>query len=127
MAVGFWDAFAVGNTVTASTTISSPGVCAVSLPAVAGKTTYVTGFQVVGTGANSATTVNATLASLIGSVTFTYSIAVPTPNTAAITMLQVQFLYPIPASAANTAITLSVPSFGTGNTSVTANIYGITQ
>ncbi|WP_283807294.1 hypothetical protein [Bradyrhizobium sp. Tv2a-2] len=38
--------------------------------------------------------------------------------------LDVQFNPPLPASAANTAITVSCPSLGSGNTNNSVNVYG---
>lgn len=96
---------------------------AATLPAVAGKTNYVTGIEVTGAGATAAAVVVATLAGLLGG-TASYIITAPAGATVAILPLVVIFDPPMPASAVNTAITLSVPALGAGNTNVAANIHG---
>lgn len=94
-----------------------------ALPAVAGKTNYVTGFDISNGGATALLDVLATLAGLVGGVTLTY---VATALTAAggASSRQVQFTPPLPANAINTAITLTVPALGVGNAQSVANIYG---
>lgn len=96
---------------------------AASLPAVASKTNYVTGFQITAAGATAASVVSVTLTGLI-SGTATYTFVAPAGVTAQATPLIVSFPAPIPASAVNTAITVTCPSLGSGNTNATANIQG---
>lgn len=123
------NAVAIGSTPPGATmiTATSGNVAAASavatLAAAPGKTTYVTGINITGAGATAASIVTAVLSGLVtGSQSFT--IAVPAGVTTAITPLHFAFTTPIPASAANTAIVLTVPSFGSGNTNVTANAQG---
>jgi hypothetical protein len=90
---------------------------------VIGKTTYIAGFSVTGSGATAGLPVNVTLVGLKGgNLSFTYTAAagVLVGNTPLI----IEFPTPIPASATNTAITLSCPSLGSGNTNNVANIHG---
>lgn len=94
-----------------------------SIPAVAGKTAYVAGFDITGSGATAASVVNPTLAGILGG-TATYTLAVVAGATLGNQVLHVTFTPPFPASAVNTAITLSCPALGLGNTNNTANIYG---
>jgi hypothetical protein len=110
--------------VTAASGNVGAAAATVSLPAVSGRTNYVSGFSVTGLGATGALTLQITLGSLVGSVTQTYIYEVPAGVTTAAPTLVVTFNPPIPASAANTAITLTVPSFGTGNTNASANVWG---
>lgn len=111
-------------------TSSSGNVAAASavatLPGVAGKTTYITGFEITGGGATAASLVVATLAGII-SGTASYVVAVPVGATLGITPLSVQFSQPIPASAANTAIVLTLPSLGAGNTNAAVVAHGFQQ
>jgi hypothetical protein len=110
--------------VTAASGNVAASAATISLPAVSGRTNYVSGFSVTGLGATGAATLQITLGSLIGSVTQTYIYEVPAGATTAAPTLIVTFAPPLPASAANTAITLTVPSFGSGNTNASANIWG---
>lgn len=94
-----------------------------TLAAAAGKTTYITGFDITGAGATAASVISITITGMLGG-TLTYTLAIPAGVTTAVQSLVVQFLYPMPASGANTAIVVNMPSFGAGNTNATANAYG---
>jgi hypothetical protein len=97
-----------------------------TLPAIAGKTTYVTGFSITGAGATAAAVVNVTLAGLpTGSLNFTYCAVAGV--TAANTPLVVVFPEPLPASGVAAIIQLTCPALGAGNTNNCANIYGFAQ
>lgn len=94
-----------------------------ALPAVANKTNYVSGIEVTASGATAGLPVVATLAGLLGGTknyifTFPAGVLVPAQP------LIVPFDPPLPASAVNTAITLTVPASGAGGTNCTANIRG---
>lgn len=94
-----------------------------TLPAVAGKTTYITGFEITGAGATAAAVVLATLAGLVGGMA-TYVVVAPAGATTGITMMVVSFPMAIPASAVNTAITLTLPALGAGNTNAAVTVHG---
>lgn len=96
---------------------------AATLAAVADKTNHITGFEVTATGSTAAAVVLVTVTGLVGG-TLTYIFAAPTGATVAATPLLVTFPTPIPASAVNTAITLTVPALGLGNTNSAAVIHG---
>lgn len=98
-------------------------VATAALPAVALKTNYVEGFTITGAGATLASNVIATIAGLLGG-TNSYIVTAPVGATVAIQATYVEFTTPRPASAVNTAITLSMPSLGTGNTHACVNIWG---
>ena len=106
---------------------SSGNVAAASavatLAAATGKTTYISGFSITGLGATAAGVSLATLAGVLGG-TMTFVIPVPVGATIGITPLNVNFNPPLPASAVNTAIVLTVPTFGSGNTNAAANAWG---
>lgn len=108
-------------------TSSSGNVAAASavatLPGVAGKTTYCTGFQITGGGATAGSLVLATLAGLI-SGTATYVVGAATGAAVQNTPLTVTFNPPIPASGLNTAIVLTLPSLGAGNTNAAVSAQG---
>lgn len=97
-----------------------------ALPAVAGKTNYLTHFTVDGLGATAASVITVTITGLRGG-TITRHLSVPAGATTAIAPLSADFARGRPASAANTAVTLNVPSFGAGNTSAVAQIHGFTR
>lgn len=98
-------------------------VAAATIPAVAGKTAYVAGFDISGTGATVGAAVSATLAGILGG-TATYTVVAATGAAVANQVVAIRFDPPFPASAVNTAITLSCPALGAGNTNNSANIYG---
>lgn len=111
-----------GASATTAATAGAP-----ALAAVAGKTNFVTGFSISGSGATGASTIAITLTGLLGG-TQTFYLSIPAiGSTPAIVPFIVNFNPPLPASAVNTAITLNVPSFGAGNITVAANIYGFVQ
>jgi hypothetical protein len=85
---------------------------------------FLTGVHCSYLGATAAGGVTATITGLLGG---TKSFVVPVP--AGVTVgAQIINLFtggpPIPASAVNTAITLSVPALGAGNTTTYCSLYG---
>lgn len=98
-------------------------VATATMAAVAGKTNYVTGFSVTGTGATVALGVLATLTGVInGPLSYAYAAV----GGAALSNapLIVSFPTPIPASAVNTPVSLSLPALGLGNTIAVATLHG---
>lgn len=96
---------------------------AATIPAVAGKTAYVTGFEITAGGATAAALVEATLAGIRGG-TATYIFGAPAGAAVQATPLIVKFQMPIPASAPNTAISITLPALGAGNTKAAVAIHG---
>jgi hypothetical protein len=99
---------------TATATLAAGGV---------NRFTYICGFAAAGGGATAASTVNLTITNIVlGTMTFNFGAnagaGVPT------TPLSVQFNPCLPANAANTAIVVSMPSLGTGNTNASVNAWG---
>jgi len=117
---------AIANAIVTASAAAAAAAMAPVLPAVAGQTNFVTGFQITGGGATAASVIVVTLTGLIGG-TRTYDIAVPAGVTLGITPLVVEFSEPIPATGPNVAITLNVPSFGAGNTNAAATLEGFLQ
>ena len=109
--------------VTASSGNVANASAAAALPAVAGKTNYVTGITITAGGATAAALVNATLTGVIGG-TMTYTFGTPVGATVAATPFTFQFYPPVAASAVNTAITLTLPALGAGNTNAAVTIQG---
>lgn len=99
------------------------GSAAASLAAVSGKTNYIAGFQVTASGATAALVVNVTMAGVITG-TQTYTFVFPAGVTTAATPLIVKFDPPVPASATNTAITVTLPASGAGGTNAAVNVQG---
>lgn len=109
--------------VTAGSGKVANAVATATIPAVAGKTAYISGFTITGSGATAALVVSPTVTGIIsGTRTYTYAAvagaAVINP------VLDVQFCPPIPASAVNTEIAVACPALGAGNTNNTVNAYG---
>ena len=94
-----------------------------TLAAVPGQTNYLTGFDFTGAGATAGSVVTGTITGLLGG-TRSFSIAVPAGAAVGLAPLSLSFDPPLPASAVNTAIVVSVPSLGAGNTNATLNAQG---
>lgn len=94
-----------------------------AMPAVVGKTNYMTGFQLTAGGATAGACVMATVTGLIGG-TQNYTFCAATGPDVGSTPLDYSFWPPLPASAANTAITVTLPALGAGNTNATASVQG---
>jgi hypothetical protein len=107
---------------------ATAGAMVATIASAAGRTAYITGFDVTGTGATSGVGINVTITGLAtaAGTTLNYGLQIPAGVTVAMTGggLFVKFDKPLPASAANTNILVSVPSFGSGNTECAVNAYG---
>jgi hypothetical protein len=95
-----------------------------TLSGVSGKTTYITGFEICSNGSTLGSTVNPTVTGTVtGTLTYTYQVPVlsglPHP-------LIIAFPLPIPASATNTSIVVTLPALGSGNTNATVVAHGFT-
>ena len=93
-----------------------------TLPGVANRITYISGFQCTASGATTGLPVNATVTD--GTWTFTYSFVFPAGVLVSATPLVVQFNPPFPASAQNTPITVTLPASGAGGTNAACNAQG---
>jgi len=94
-----------------------------TLPAAAGKTTWITGFQCTASGATAALPVVVTVTGTISSnMSFIFSFV--TGALLGSPMLAIAFPQPIPASAVNTAIVVTLPAGGLGNTNATVTAQG---
>jgi hypothetical protein len=94
-----------------------------ALPAVAAKTNYLSGFEISGSGATAGLPVTVTVAGILGgtqSFTYTFAAGVLVGNQP----LVMSFFPPLQASAVNTAITVTCPAGGAGNTNNVANAHG---
>lgn len=111
--------------VTASSGNVANAVCSATLPAVTGKTNYISGFEMTASGATLGSAVTLTVTGTI-SGTLSYTFVAPTGILLLSTPLIVQFNPPIPASSTNRAIVVSCPALGTGNTNATAVAHGYT-
>lgn len=108
------------------------GIVTATLPAAAGKTTYIEGFDLTGGGATGAANILGTITGLLAAIgTLTYAVAVAAGATApafgttgAGSIYSVRFPTPLPASAVNTAIVVSFPSFGAGNLNASLTAFG---
>jgi hypothetical protein len=102
------------------------GSAAASIAAAAGYRGYITGFDITGAGATAAANVVATLTGLLGG-TRSYVVSAPAGATAPITPLAVRFDEPLPASGLATAITVTLPALGAGNTHACVNVHGFRE
>jgi hypothetical protein len=93
-----------------------------SLPAVAGKTTWLSGFEVTAAGSTAALAVDVTIAgpTTVMHHVFTFPAGVGVPANPLI----VEFIEPVPAAAVNTAIVITCPSGGAGNVAACVSAHG---
>lgn len=84
---------------------------------------YCTGFSITAAGATAAAIVVATLTGTAGG-TLSYIYAAPAGVTLQGPTLAMEFFPPLRSSAVNTAITITLPALGAGNTNAAANIHG---
>lgn len=114
-----------GGTATAASSGNVANASAVAtLAAVAAKTNYLSGVEITFAGATAASVVLATITGLLGG---TQTIVVPVPAGVAVAGVPVllNFYPPHPASAVNTAIAVTLPALGAGNTNACVNARGI--
>ena len=109
--------------ITASSGNVAAGTAAATLAAAAGKTTYIVGATVTGGGATAGSIVNGTIVGTI-SGTMTFNVPVATGVTVGNQPIYFDFYPAIPASAVNTAIVVSVPTLGAGNTNSSVIAWG---
>jgi hypothetical protein len=93
------------------------------LAAAAGKTNFLCGFEVTGGGATAAAIVQVTVTGLL-SGTATYLVGVVAGATAPNAPLMVKFNPPLQAATTNTAIVVTVPALGAGNTNSAVVAHG---
>ena len=94
-----------------------------TLTPAAGKTAYITGFEVTGSGATTPLPVTVTVVGLLGGTrhyTYTFIAGVLIANTPLI----VEFTRPLPASAVDIAIVVTCPASGAGGTNNTVVAHG---
>lgn len=116
--------YPIGATpITASSGNVAAGNAIATLPGAAGRTTYITGFELTAAGATAALVVVVTVTGT-ASGTLSYIFVFPAGATVAAQPLTVTFPKPIPASGQNTAIVVTLPSGGAGNTNAAAVAHG---
>jgi hypothetical protein len=109
-----------------ATASGGAGTNAPALAAVAGKTNYLEGFDLTGGGATGAGFATVTITGLLaGTLVITAAVAAGATAPAFTGgVFSIRFPTPLPASAVNTAITVSCGTYGTGNTSAQCTAYG---
>ncbi|MGJ7508682.1 hypothetical protein [Variovorax sp. GT1P44] len=107
----------------ASSSIGAAATVTATLPAAVGKTTYITGLQVSAGGATAGSLNGASLTGVLGGA-MNFAVPVPTGAQLATPQIAVTFNPPLPASAVNTAIQLSMPSLGAGNAVAAVSVQG---
>lgn len=113
--------------VAASSGNVAAAIATATMPAVAAKTNFVDGFECAAGGATLGSDISITLTGTISSTNLTYTYSVPAGVLLAGVPLVVSFQHPIPGTAINTAISITMPSAGTGNTNASCNIHGFVQ
>jgi len=109
--------------VVASSGVVANAAAAASIAAVAGKTGYLSGFQCSALGATALANVTVTVVGAAGG-TMSYKFQFPAGVTVLAAPLNVVFSPPIAASAPTTAITVTLPAGGAGNTDAITNVQG---
>lgn len=113
-------------TVVANSGTVAAATATATLAAVAGRTLFLEGFDLTGSGPTTASQINLTVTGLLGG-TLNYTL---TPLAGVLLnafpngMLSVRFPTPLQASAANQAIAVVMPSLGGGSTGAAVTAYG---
>jgi hypothetical protein len=97
-----------------------------TLPATAGKTQYLEGFDITGGGATAASVIEVSVTGLAAG-TLKYELNILAGVTGPMNAqggFSVRFPQPLPASGVNVAISVAVPSLGAGNTNAAVVAYG---
>ena len=117
-------AYPIGATpITASSGNVAAGAAVATLAKLATKTTYITGFEITSSGATVGLVVNPTVVGTItGTLTYVYTAVAGA--LLANSPLIVIFNPPIPSSAVNTDIVVTLPSLGIGNTNACVVAHG---
>ena len=108
--------------INSSGAVAAATAAATLTPSAAGLA-HISGFDITGAGATTALPVSVTVTGIAGG-TLTYSYTAIAGVLLANTPLSVTFNPPLPAATINTAIVVSCPTLGAGNTKNTANAYG---
>ena len=109
--------------VIAKSGVVANGIASATIPAVAGKKNYISGFEITGTGATLGAAATAVLSGIVNGPV-QYVVAAPAGVLVAVAPLVVTFDPPIPATDVNVAITLSLPALGLGNLNASVVIHG---
>lgn len=113
----------VGTPVINSSGSVANAAAVASLPSVATKTTYITGFQMTASGSTAALVVVATVTgTLSGNMSFIFTF--PAGVALAAQPLIVSFPHPLPATGINVPIVVTLPAGGAGNTNAVAVAQG---
>jgi hypothetical protein len=122
--IGLTSEYPVGATpVGSSSGNQSNATATATLPGVSGKTTYIKGFHVTGSGATIGLGVILTVTGLLAG-TFSYVYTATAGAILANTPLLVLFGDGLPASSTNTPIVVSCPALGLGNLNNVVNAWG---
>lgn len=106
---------------------AATGSLAASLPAVSGKTNYLTALELHSGGATAATITTLNVGVLVGGVTHIYTVPIPAGVNVAAQPITLAFNPPLAASGTNQAITATLATAGAGHTSASINLHGYAQ
>lgn len=119
-------AFGQQGTSFAASTTAANGALVLTMPAIAGRRSYITGFTVTGAGSTAGSAGNVTLSGIDNAgaaVTLDYAFVAPTGVLVAASPLLVNFSPPALVTA-GAAAQLAVAPFGAGNTIASATLNG---
>lgn len=115
-------AIAPGTAVDVSTSQTN-AICTATMPAVVGKTNYLTGYEITGMPATVLSSGDVTISGLASTLTAEFA-----ESTTGQSSLIVSFgTYPRPASGADIAISVSVAALGASSGKVSVNVHGFYQ
>jgi hypothetical protein len=103
--------------------VGAASAIAGTLPATPGRTNYLAGFEVTGSGATVGLVITVTVTGVVGGP-LSYVLPVVAGALLGNGPLVITFPRPIPATGPNVAIAVSVPSFGLGNTNAAVTAHG---
>jgi hypothetical protein len=112
-----------GATALSASGSGANSIVTASLPTIAGKTTWLTGFVVTAGGATTASLVNVGVNGL-GASALVFTFGTPAGNSNIATPLIITFPTPLPSATPTTQIFVQVPAIGAGNTSANVVAFG---
>lgn len=116
-------AYTLATPITATSANVANASAVATLAAASTTVTYITGFQCTAAGSTSGLAVTVTVAGVV-TATMNYTFTAPAGVLVPAPPLVVKFDPPVPASAANTTIVVTMPALGAGNTNATCVAQG---
>lgn len=119
-------AFAAQPVTTKSSGNVANATATATIAAAPNNINYLTNIEIAFGGSTAGSCVNATITGLLGG-TATYAVCAPAGALVSGLPITAEFVPPLNGAAINTAIVLTLPALGAGNTNASVTIHGYTE